>query len=93
MPRPRTHPRLPFDDDEDDRVVLVAKWAGTCRRCGNVIAPGTLMHWSQTRGAVHPTDDDCARALAKVGAHNRGREPVRFNSPTSSGGVVLPFKI
>lgn len=54
-------------------VVMAAKFAGKCRRCGRPIQPGTLMDWSKTDGAVHVSAAECAAAPAVL--ELRGPQP------------------
>jgi hypothetical protein len=45
-------------------VVMAAKWAGKCRRCGKAIVPGSQMSWTREDGAEHLTLEECQRASA-----------------------------
>jgi hypothetical protein len=45
-------------------VLMSAKWAGTCRRCGKPILTGTPMDWTQEGGPFHVTPEECEGAAA-----------------------------
>ena len=43
-------------------VVMTAKWAGKCRRCGGTLLPGSQIEWKEGEGAQHLTPDECLAA-------------------------------
>ncbi len=54
-------------------VVMAAKFAGKCRRCGRPILPGALMDWNRADGAMHLDEAACAKAPAVL--ELRGPQP------------------
>ena len=45
-------------------VVIAARFAGKCRRCGRPIQPGSQMEWTKAGGALHLTLAECEAAPA-----------------------------
>lgn len=43
-------------------VVMAAKFAGKCKRCGRPNAPGTQMEWTKAGGALHLSVAECEAA-------------------------------
>ena len=60
-------------------VVMAAKWAGRCKRCGGSLVPGSQIEWTKGEGAQHLTADEClASKLAPPPVLSlRGPQPER----------------